>query len=182
MTGTNFSLRGAMNADNPDTAKIINGLLSGLMQQGISAVPDKDAQTILQSLKMTARESEIVIEADIPEKVVADFIQPTPPKANEVSQARSSTAGEEETNSRRTIPRRSNNAKVNNLSLLASLLLLVGHDTVCEFFRRCCYRQLKTRTVLQPPIRTQNDTQINYSRPFRRRRATGLLEEHVGTS
>jgi hypothetical protein len=82
MTGTNFSLRGAMNADNPDTAKIINSLLSGLMQQGISSVPDKQAQTILQSMKMSARESEIVWEADIPEKVVADFIrtQSTPKK------------------------------------------------------------------------------------------------------
>ncbi len=79
MSGTNFNLRGAMNADNPDTAKIINGLLSGLMKQGISAVPDKGAQTIMETLKMTARESEIVIEADIPEKVVADFIR-TPPK------------------------------------------------------------------------------------------------------
>lgn len=78
MTGTNFSLRGAMNADNPDTAKIIHGLLSGLMKQGISAVPDKGAQTVLQTLKMTARESEIVIEADIPDKVVADFIRTTP--------------------------------------------------------------------------------------------------------
>lgn len=80
MNGTNFSLRGAMNADNPDTAKIINGLLSGLMQHGIRAVPDKGAQTILQSVKMEAKESEIVVEADIPEKVVADFIR-TPPKA-----------------------------------------------------------------------------------------------------
>ena len=79
MTGTNFSLRGAMNTDNPDTAKIINYLLSGLMKQGIDAVPDKGAQTILQSLKMTARESEIVLEADIPEKVVADYLL-TPPK------------------------------------------------------------------------------------------------------
>ena len=43
------ALRGAMNADNPDTAKIINNLFSGLMQQGISAVPDKEAQTILKS-------------------------------------------------------------------------------------------------------------------------------------
>src|SRR6185503_4252021 len=50
MTGTGFSLRGAMNADNPDTAKIIQGLLWGLMQQGISAVPDKDAQTMLKAL------------------------------------------------------------------------------------------------------------------------------------
>jgi hypothetical protein len=79
MSGTNFSLRGAMNADNPDTAKIINSLLSGLMKQGISAVPDKGAQTVLETLKMTAQESEIVIEADIPEKVVADFIR-TPQK------------------------------------------------------------------------------------------------------
>jgi len=82
MSGTNFSLRGAMNADNPDTAKIINGLLSGLMKQGVSAVPDKGAQTILQSLKMSAKESEIVVEADIPEKVVADFLR-SPPKAKE---------------------------------------------------------------------------------------------------
>jgi hypothetical protein len=78
MNGTNFSLRGAMNADNPDTAKIIYNLFSGLMQQGINAVPDKQAQTILQSLKMSARESEIVWEADIPEKVVADFLKPKP--------------------------------------------------------------------------------------------------------
>jgi hypothetical protein len=78
MTGTNFSLRGAMNADNPDTAKIINNLLSGLMQQGISAIPDKQAQTILQSLKMSARENEVVWEADIPEKVVADLIKSAP--------------------------------------------------------------------------------------------------------
>lgn len=78
MTGTNFTLRGAMNADNPDTAKIINGLLSGLMQQGINALPDKNVQTILQSMKMSARENEIVVEADIPEQTVADFIRSAP--------------------------------------------------------------------------------------------------------
>ena len=80
MTGSNFVLRGAMNADNPDTAKIINNLLSGLMQQGISAVPDKNAQTILQGLKMSARDNEVVWEADIPEKVVADYLKPSPTK------------------------------------------------------------------------------------------------------
>ena len=76
MTGTNFVLRGAMNADNPDTAKIINSLLAGLMKQGIDAVPDKNAQTILQGLKMSARDNEVVWEADIPEKVVADYLKP----------------------------------------------------------------------------------------------------------
>src|SRR6185295_9456692 len=72
---SNFSLRSAMNADNPDTARIIQGLLWGLMQQGIGAVPDKDAQTMLKTLKMTAKDNEIVVEADVPEKVVADFIK-----------------------------------------------------------------------------------------------------------
>ena len=78
MTGTSFSLRGAMNADNPDTAKIIHGLLSGFMQQGISAVSDKEAQTLLKALKLTARESEIVVEADIPDKIVADMLKSAP--------------------------------------------------------------------------------------------------------
>lgn len=77
MTGTNFSLRGAMNADNPDTAKIIQGLLKGLMQEGIGAVPDKDAQTMLKALKLTAKDSEIVVEADIPDKIVADMLKST---------------------------------------------------------------------------------------------------------
>ena len=81
MTGTNFVLRGAMNADNPDTAKIINNLLAGLMQQGISAVPDKNAQTILQGLKMSTRDNEVVWEADIPEKVVADYLKASPKDA-----------------------------------------------------------------------------------------------------
>ena len=80
MTGTGFSLRGAMNADNPDTAKIIQNLAWGLMQQGISSVPDKDAQTMLKALKMTAKESEIVVEADIPDKVVADLLKSAAPK------------------------------------------------------------------------------------------------------
>jgi hypothetical protein len=82
MNGSNFSLRGAMNADNPDTAKIIQGLLWGLMQQGIGAVPDKDAQMMLKALKLSARENEIVIEADIPDNAVAEMLKSaTAPKA-----------------------------------------------------------------------------------------------------
>jgi hypothetical protein len=81
MSGTNFNVRGAMNADNPDTAKIISNLLAVLMQQGIDAVPDKQTKSILQTIKMTPRENEIVWEADIPEQVVAELFKPTPPKA-----------------------------------------------------------------------------------------------------
>ena len=81
MSGANYSLRGAMAADNPDTARIIANLLSGLMKTDISAIPDKTAQTILQSLKLTARESEVVIEADIPAQMIADLVrEQTKPK------------------------------------------------------------------------------------------------------
>lgn len=81
MSGTNFSLRGAMNADNPDTAKIISSLLAGLMQQGINSVPDKQAQSVLQSIKMTPKENEIIWEAEIPEQAIANlFKQQAKPK------------------------------------------------------------------------------------------------------
>lgn len=75
MEGNSFIVRGAMNADNPDTARIMNGLLSSLLQQAVSSVPDKSTQSILNGLKLTASESEVVISAAIPESVVADLIR-----------------------------------------------------------------------------------------------------------
>ncbi len=96
VSGTNFSVRGAMNADNPDTAKIISSLLSSLMQQG--ATPDKQAQSVLDSMKLTGKETEmlwtimksvkmmpkdneVVWEADIPQQVIADALKPKPAAA-----------------------------------------------------------------------------------------------------
>jgi hypothetical protein len=86
ISGANYSLRGAMNADNPDTAKIIANLLSGLMKTDITAIPDKMAQTIVQSIKLTARDNEVAIEADVPLQMVADLIrEQTKPKAAEAT-------------------------------------------------------------------------------------------------
>ena len=78
INGDNLSLRGAMDADNPDTAKIISSLLAGLMQQTINSIPDKQAQSILQTIKMTPQENEIVWQADVPNKVIADMLAPKP--------------------------------------------------------------------------------------------------------
>ena len=76
MEGSSFKLRGMMNADNPDTAKIINNLLSGLLQTAAAAADqDKKAQTFLKMLNIAPRESEITLEADIPQQMVADFIR-----------------------------------------------------------------------------------------------------------
>ncbi|HEU4714321.1 MAG TPA: hypothetical protein VFS76_22335 [Pyrinomonadaceae bacterium] len=91
LSGTNYSLRGAMNADNPDTAKIITGLLSGLMKQGVDAVPDKQAQTILQSIKMTPKDNEVMIEADIPGQMIADLIKQETKDKAETAPAKSTT-------------------------------------------------------------------------------------------
>jgi hypothetical protein len=88
MDATNFMLRGSMNADNPDTAKIINSLISGLMAQASSfttkaeSTTDKTAQAALRTIKFTAQENEVVVRADLPQQMVLDFIkeQMTPKK------------------------------------------------------------------------------------------------------
>ena len=75
MEGNSFNIRGAMNADNPDTAQILHNLLSGLLQQAISSVPDKSTQSVLNGLKLVRSESEVVISAAIPESTVAELIR-----------------------------------------------------------------------------------------------------------
>ena len=89
-TATHFSVRGAMNTDNPDTAKIINNLFAGLWQQMIESVSDdKSAQTVLKAIRIVPKDNEIVWEADIANQTVADFIKeqtkPKPPPAAEAS-------------------------------------------------------------------------------------------------
>ena len=97
LSGTNFSVRGAMNADNPDTAKIISGLLSTLMQQGLSAMEKQTGavlesmkmssaenemiQTVVKSIKMMPKENEVVWEADIPQQLLVDALKPKPAAA-----------------------------------------------------------------------------------------------------
>jgi len=88
MDGSNFNFRGAMNADNPDTAKIINNLLSGLLQQAITSLPDKSTQNVLNGLKFAATENEVVMSASVPETVIADLIrEQSKPKVTAASQA-----------------------------------------------------------------------------------------------
>jgi hypothetical protein len=75
MDATNFRLRGMMNADNPDTAKIINNLLNGLLQHGISEIPDKSAQAMLKGVTLAPEGNEVVLQADFPQQMVMDMIR-----------------------------------------------------------------------------------------------------------
>ena len=86
MDANNFMLRGFMNADNPDTAKIINNLIAGLIAQA-TAIPDPNAQMALKALAFTAEDSEIVMRADLPHQVVLDFIKEQTKKKEEAKAA-----------------------------------------------------------------------------------------------
>ncbi len=88
MEGTNFKFRGAMNADNPDTAKIINNLLGGLMK----SLPGEDADrksfpSMLRMISFSTMENEVVLQADFPQQMIKDLIReqmkpkPTAPAA-----------------------------------------------------------------------------------------------------
>lgn len=85
MDATDFMLRGAMNADNPDTAKIIKSLLSNLLQQAAGSVPDRTAQSVLKTLSITPQDNEVVLRADIPQEMIIEFIREQMKPKQEVS-------------------------------------------------------------------------------------------------
>lgn len=75
MDATNFMLRGAWGADNPDTANIMNNLFSGFLRHAASMVPDKTGQSVINTLQLTAKDNEILLSADVPQQMVIDFIK-----------------------------------------------------------------------------------------------------------
>lgn len=75
MDTTNFMLRGVSNADNPDTAKIISKLYSGLLSYATQSIPDATAQSLLKNIAITAEGDEVRLSADIPQQIVVEHIQ-----------------------------------------------------------------------------------------------------------
>lgn len=93
MDATNFMVRGATNADNPDTAKIMSNLYSGLLRYATSSIPDPSAQAILKGLAITAEGDEVMLRADFPQQMVMDLIhqQMNPKKAEEGAAQKTTT-------------------------------------------------------------------------------------------
>ena len=75
MDASNFLFRGAMNEDNPDTAKIVSNLLTGLLGFAGSTVKDQAAQSMLKNLVITPEGDEILVKADFPQQMVVELIQ-----------------------------------------------------------------------------------------------------------
>ena len=89
MDATNFMVRGATNADNPDTAKIVSNLYSGMLRYATNSIPDPAAQTMLKGLAITAEGDEVLVRADFPQQMVMDLVHqhmnPKKPEAEKVN-------------------------------------------------------------------------------------------------
>ena len=75
MDATNFMLRGVSNADNPDTAKIISRLYSGLLGYATQSIPDATAKSLLKNIAITAEGDEVLLRADVPQQMIVELIQ-----------------------------------------------------------------------------------------------------------
>jgi hypothetical protein len=88
MDATNFMIRGVSNADNPDTAKILANLYSGLLQYASSSIKDPGAQSVLKGLAITAEGDEVLLRADFSQQMVIEMIkQQMKPKQMEATSA-----------------------------------------------------------------------------------------------
>lgn len=75
MDANNFMIRGMSNADNPDTAKILANLYSGLLQYATSSIPDESTKSVLKGLAITSEGDEVLLRADFPQQMVIDLIK-----------------------------------------------------------------------------------------------------------
>jgi hypothetical protein len=86
MDASNFMIRGMSNADNPDTARILANLYSGLLQYAGTSIPDASARSLLKGLAVTAEGDDVLVRADFPQQMVLDLIQKqVKPKKEETS-------------------------------------------------------------------------------------------------
>lgn len=104
MDATNFMIRGVSNADNPDTARILANLYSGLLRYAATSIKEPSAQKVLNGLAITAEGDEVLVRADFPQQMVAELIrQQMKPKQKEATKA--STPAKPATKRRRPRPK-----------------------------------------------------------------------------
>lgn len=95
MDAANFMLRGAINEDNPDTAKIFSNLFSGMLRFASSNVPDPAIQSLIKNIVIAAEADEVIVRADFPQQMVIDMVRkamaPPPKKAESAAPVKSKT-------------------------------------------------------------------------------------------
>ncbi|HEY5885396.1 MAG TPA: hypothetical protein VIT88_11950 [Pyrinomonadaceae bacterium] len=92
MDATNFMLRGAVNEDNPDTAKIFSNLFSGMLRYALNTTKDPAAQALANNIVIAAEGDEVVVRADLPQQMVIDMVKkamaPKPKQAESATPAK----------------------------------------------------------------------------------------------
>lgn len=85
MDATNFMLRGAVNEDNPDTAKIFSNLFSGMLRFALSNTKDPAVLSLANNIAIAAEGDEVLVRADLPQQMVIEMVKkamaPAPKKA-----------------------------------------------------------------------------------------------------
>ncbi|HKO60237.1 MAG TPA: hypothetical protein VJV03_03680 [Pyrinomonadaceae bacterium] len=75
MDATNFMLRGAINEDNPDTAKIFSNLFSGMLRYALSNINEPAVQSMAQNFVIAVEGDEVVVRADFPQQMVIEMVK-----------------------------------------------------------------------------------------------------------
>ena len=91
MDATNFMLRGAVNEDNPDTAKIFSNLFSGMLRYALTTTKDPGVQSLANNISIAAEGDEVVVRADLPQQMVMEMVKKAmaPPPAKKAEPATS---------------------------------------------------------------------------------------------
>ena len=93
MDDTNFMIRGVSNADNPDTAKIVAKLYTGLLSYATRSIPDESTKSVLSGISITAEGDEVMMRADFAQQMIKELIQKqmAPKKVEATSTSTSAT-------------------------------------------------------------------------------------------
>ena len=95
MDATNFMLRGVVNEDNPDTAKIFSNLFSGILRFALSNTKDPAVQSLANNIVIAAEGDEVVVRADLPQQMVIEMVKkamaPPPKKVESTAPAKPKT-------------------------------------------------------------------------------------------
>ena len=75
MDATNFMLRGAVNEDNPDTAKIFSNLFSGMLRFALSNTKDPAVLSLANNIAIAAEGDEVTVRADLPQQMVIEMVK-----------------------------------------------------------------------------------------------------------
>lgn len=113
MTPTGLRLTGAVNADNPETAGIVNKMINFLLQQVKNFAPDDQTKQVLEAMKISVEGNEVVGSADISEETARKLLEKqtapaTVPASTPATQPKTAAATPAKPKTGRTTRRRSN--------------------------------------------------------------------------